>query len=338
MKNLLTHLTLVLAVSVTACGSESSAASGEARGNPATDAAAATNALPPAALAAWESFARGQCRDQGERFAAVRLAPLAGRGHAVDLVEQHFAGGKGGFVSADFNADGRPDFVVTTPGHGCVGDGPAYGDQGPPVDFIVSVAGGYQAFDGFMDWISPTMIARRGDRDVLDLPIGVNGRCGPVTTVAWGWTGDGVDAVERRNDSGQLVDREGCAVSAQSHVNEGGGGSFPPIEPGYWAEDASCLDAIRDALEIPLDQSGLAYFDAQRGWSGRFEVVRYTALGGNRYRMHGRHHTEVGTEPAQMDILVDSRTSFTEQGEFARRYTHCPTSQIPASIRREFEQ
>lgn len=331
MKNALTHLALIAAVSITACGSESTAASSKAQGD-------APNALPPAALAAWETFARGQCSDQGERFAAVRLAPLAGDGEAVDLVEQHFSGGKGGFVSADFNADGRPDFVVTTPGHGCVSDGPAYGDRGPPVDFIVSVAGGYQVFDGFMDWISPAMIARRGDRYVLDLPGGFNGRCGPVTTVAWGWTGDGVDAVERRNDSGQLVDREGCAVSAQRPVNEGGAESFPPIEPGYWAADASCSDAIRDALEIPLDQSGLGYFDAQRGWSGRFEVLRYTALGGHRYRMHGRQHTENGTEPDQMDIVVDSRTSFTEPGEFERRYTHCPTSQVPSAVRREFEQ
>lgn len=338
MKTILAHLTLIAAVSVTACGSESTAASSEAQGNPPTNAAAATTALPPAALAAWETFARGQCGDQGERFAAMRLAPLAGRSDAVDLVEQHFAGGKGGFVSADFNSDGRPDFVVTTPGHGCVSDGPAYGDQGPPVDFIVSVAGGYQVFDGFMGWISPAMIARRGDRDVLDLPGGFSGRCGPVTTIAWGWARDGVDAVERRNDSGQLVDREGCAVSAQPPANQGGGGSFPPIEPGYWAAEASCSEAIRDALEIPLDQSGLGYFDAQRGWSGRFEVLRYTALGGDRYRMHGRHHTENGAEPAQMDIVVDSRTSFTEPGEFERRYTHCPTSQIPTSIRREFEQ
>lgn len=338
MKTVLTHLALIAAVSISACGSESTAASGEARGNPATDAAAPPTALPPAALAAWERFARGQCRDQGERSAAVRLAPLAGRSDAVDLVEQHFAGGKGGFVSADFNSDGRPDFVVTTPGHGCVSDGPAYGDQGPPVDFVISVAGGYEAFDGFVDWISPAMIARRGDRDVLDLPISVNGRCGPVTTVSWGWTGDGIDVVERRNDSGQPVDREGCAVSAQRPVNEGGAESFPPIEPGYWAADASCSDAIRDALEIPLDQSGLGYFDAKRGWSGRFEVLRYTALGGDRYRMHGREHTENGTEPAQMDIVVDSRTSFTEPGEFERRYTHCPRSQIPSSVRREFEQ
>lgn len=339
MKNALTHLALITAVSITACGSESTAASSEAQGDAARNAVAATTALPPAALAAWEAFARGQCRDQGERFATIRLESLAGPEDAVDLVEQHFAGGKGGFVPADFNADGHPDFVVTTPGHGCVSDGPAYGDQGPPVDFIVSTGDGYRALDGFMGWIAPTMIARRGDRDVLDLPGGFNGRCGLVATVTWGWTGNGVDAVERRNDSGQLVDREGCAVGAERLVNQGGGGgSFPPIEPGYWAADASCSDAIRDALEIPLDQSGLGYFDERGGWSGRFEVLRYTALGGNRYRMHGREHSEIGAEPAQMDIVVDSRTNFTEPGEFERRYKHCPTSQIPSSVRREFEQ
>jgi hypothetical protein len=338
---------ILAAASLTACGSESTAASNAAQGNTATHAAttvaavtpaAAPTALPPAALTAWETFARGQCRDQGERFAAVRFAPLAGRGEAVDLVEQHFAGDAGGFVSADFNADGTPDFVVTTPGYGCVSSGPAYGDQGPPVDFIVSTASGYRVFDGFMGWIAPAMIARRGDRGVLDLPGGFNGRCGPVTTVTWGWTGNDIDAVERRNDSGQLVDREGCAVSAQRPVKQGGGGSFPPIEPGYWAAGGTCSEVIADALEIPIDQTGLSHFIEKQGWSGRFEVLRYSALGGNRWRMHGREHTEIGKEPGHRDIVVNSRTSFTELGEFGGGYTHCPTSQIPRSLRGEFEQ
>lgn len=189
------------AATLTACGSEASA-------------------LPRDALSAWEIYAREQCRNQEERFAAIRFAPLSGHGTANDLVERHLADGKGGYMTADFNADSDPDFVLITPGYGCVGSVPAYGDRGAPVDFVVSTASGYRVFDGFVGRIGPGMIARRGDRDVLDLPAGFSGRCGAVSQVTWGWTGSGVGPLERRNDRGALVDGEGCAEAAAPDTAE----------------------------------------------------------------------------------------------------------------------
>ena len=317
-------IALVLAAaSLTACGSESTAASSAAKGNIATNAAtaaaakpvAAPTALPPAALTAWETFARGDCRNQGERFAAMRFTPLTGRDEAIDLVEQHFAGNTGGFVAADFNADGNPDFVVTTPGHGCTSSGPAYGDQGPPVDFIVSTTSGYRVFDGFMGWVAPAMIARRGNRDVLDLPGSFTGRCGPVTTVTWGWTGNNIDAVERRNDSGQRVDREGCAqASAASQANSAA--ATLPVEKGFYANggagNGSCADAI--------SQKFFAYWDGSH----------IEALGGNRYRIRFREVEAAEVILNDRVFTVNSRTSLTEQ--YGARWTHCPTAQIPNSV------
>lgn len=306
-----------------ACGSQSTAAANDAQTNTATNAAtsvaaatpaAAPTALPPAALSAWESFARGQCRDQGERFAAVRFAPLAGRAEAVDLVEQHFADSKGGFVSADFNADGSTDFVVTTPGHGCVTSSPAYGDQGPPVDFIVSSGSGYRVFEGFTGWIAPAMIARRDDRDLLDLPGGFNGRCGAVTKVSWGWTGTDIDAVERRNDRGQLVDREGCAHAAVARQPQAAATSLP-VEKGFYAFAAgngSCADAI--------EQQFFAYWDG----------THIEALGGNRYRIRFREVEAAEVILNDRIFTVNSRTSLTEQ--YGTRWTHCPTAQIPPPV------
>lgn len=309
------------------CGSQSTRASDNvdaattasgAAANIATAAAAApaSTALPPAAAAAWESFARGQCRDQGERFGAARFAPLVGYAETVELVERLFAGGKGGFVSADFNADGKPDFVVTTPAHGCVASGPAYGDQGPPVDFIVSTAGGYKAFDGFMGWMAPAMIVRRGDRDVLDLPGGFNGRCGIVTKVTWGWTGGAVDVVERRNDHGQLVDREGCAQPAAG----GGATAASPIEAGFYSSPATygdCAEAIR--------QQFFYYWDGSH----------IEALGGNRYRVTFRGIEEAKVVFNEQIVTVNSRTSVTD--EYGARWTHCPASQVSRSARQELE-
>lgn len=314
---------ILAAASLTACGSESTAASNAAQGNTALSAAtavaaatpaAAPTTLPPAALTAWETFARGQCRDQGERFAAMRFAPLTGAGEGPDLVEQHFAGNTGGFVPADFNADGNPDFVVTTPGYGCVSSGPAYGDQGPPVDFIVSTASGYRVFDGFMGWIAPAMINRRGDRDVLDLPGGFNGRCGPVTTVTWGWTGNNIDAVERRNDSGQRVDREGCAQTPAA-PRASSVAAVQPIEKGFYAFAAgngSCADAI--------EQKFFAYWDG----------THIEALGGDRYRIRFREVEAAEVILNDRIFTVNSRTSLTEQ--YGARWTHCPTAQIPPSV------
>lgn len=314
---------IVAATCLAACGSQSTAAANDAQTSTATNAttsvaaatpAAASTALPPAALSAWESFARGQCRDQGERFAAVRFAPLAEREEAVDLVEQHFSGGKGGFVSADFNADGSPDFVVTTPGHGCLTSNPAYGDQGPPVDFIVSSASGYRVFDGFMGWIAPSMIARRGNRDLLDLPAGFNGRCGAATKVIWGWTGTDIDALERRNERGQLVDREGCA-QAPAVPQPQAAALSQPIEKGFYAfaaGDGSCADAI--------EQQFFAYWDG----------THIEALGGNRYRIRFREVEAAEVILNDHIFTVNSRTSLTEQ--YGTRWTHCPTAQIPPSV------
>lgn len=317
-------IALILAATcLAACGSQSTAAANDAQANATTNAAtsvaattpaAAPTVLPPAALSAWERFARGQCRDQGERFAAVRFAPLTGRTEAADLVEQHFASGKGGFVPADFNADGSPDFIVTTPGHGCVTSNPAYGDQGPTVDFIVSSASGYIVFEGFMGWISPALIARRDGRDVLDLPGGFNGRCGTVTKVTWGWTGTDIDAVERRNDHGQLVDREGCAQAPAARQPQIAATSLP-IEKGFYAFAAgngSCADAIA--------QQFFAYWDG----------THIQALGGNRYRIRFREVEAAEVILNDRIFTVNSRTSLTEQ--YGARWTHCPTAQIPPSV------
>jgi hypothetical protein len=307
-------------VALTACGSQTTASENANAAAPAQHMVATATApvaaatgpaiLPPAALSVWETYARGQCRDEGERFVPVRFAPLAGGGDVFALVEKHFESKRGGFVTADFNADGKPDFVVTTPGHGCTTSGPAYGDQGPPVDFIISSSGGYKVFDGFMGWIAPAMIVRRGGRDVLDLPGGFNGRCGPVTKITWGWTNNGIDPVERRNDRGKLVDGEGCAQASAT----GDATAASPIEKGFYAAGMAggCAEAIR--------QQYFAYWDGKH----------IEALGGNRYRIPFRviEAAELVTNNATVTATSPSVLSFPDGG----KWIHCPTATIPPSV------
>lgn len=290
-----------------------------------SSATTAPAALPTAALAAWESYARQECRAMGERFTPVRFSPLATVG-PVDRRDH------GGFVATDFNGDGQTDFVIATASQGCGGAGPGAG----AVDFILSNAGGYRAVEGFRGSIDSTMVKRRNGRSVVEYPGGFFGNCGEVALAEWGWNGQKMDVVERRNGKGQTVDQEGCEVAARPAAAVTSNSSFPPIEAGYWAGGVSCADAIVDAAELPPDEGSLWYIDGKGGWIGRFEIQRYAALGGNRYRLTGRDHDENGSSPSQMDIAVNSRASFTD-ARYGGRYTHCPTSTIPSAIRADFE-
>lgn len=326
-----------MVLALTACSSQSDAnadtgdraASNSPAATPTStqpsSATTAPAALPPAALAAWESYARQECRAMGERFTPVRFTPLV-RGATVDRPDH------GGFVATDFNGDGQPDFVIATVSQGCSGAGPGPGR----VDFILSNAGGYRAVEGFAGSFDSAMLKRRNGRDVVEYPGGFFGNCGEVAVAVWGWNGQKMDVIERRNSHGQTVDREGCAVAARPAAAVTGNSSFPPIEAGYWAGGVSCAEAIEEAAELPPDQGSLWHIDGKGGWIGRFEIQRYVALGGNRYRMIGRDHDENGSSPGQMDIAIKSRTSFTDS-RYGGRYTHCPTSTIPRAIRADFE-
>lgn len=326
-----------MALALTACSAQSDAnadtGEGAADNSPVAQEASASPssatatpvAFPPAALTAWESYARQECRAMGERFTPVRFTPLA-RGATVSRRD------RGGFVTTDFNGDGQPDFVVATASQGCGGAGPGAG----AVDFVLSNAGGYRAVEGFAGSFDSAMLKRRNGRDVVEYPGGFFGNCGEVAVAIWGWNGQKMDVIERRNSKGQTVDQEGCTVAARPATAATGNSSFPPIEAGYWAGGVSCAEAIEEAAELPPDQGSLWYIDGRGGWIGRFEIQRYVALGGNRYRLAGRDHTEIGSSPGQMDIAINSRTSFSDT-RYGGRYTYCPTSMIPRAIRSEFE-
>ncbi|MBB6427171.1 hypothetical protein [Sphingopyxis sp. JAI128] len=157
----------------------------------------------------------------------------------------------------------------------------------------------------------------------------------------------------------QLSSRMQAAVRAEQPQMAGAaiprpsaGGQAPgtvtslPIEKGYWAVDMSCAQAIREADPNGLpDDIPFTYLDEKIDYLGELAVKRYEALGGNRYRLHGRASYGNGDPievPSRTDIIVNSRTSFTatsndSMGSSTTRYTHCPISQIPRAIREIFE-
>lgn len=118
----------------------------------------------------------------------------------------------------------------------------------------------------------------------------------------------------------------GAAVPAQSNV------VFPPIEKGYYAIGVSCAHAIAGGGDL------LAYLDERRfaSFDGGQRVQGFDAMGGNRYRVRATSSDESGSAArADFVIAVQGRTSFTS-AEYGDRYTHCPTVQVPRAIRQEW--
>lgn len=335
----------VATVVIAGCGSEPTAgaaaskkaATPKAATATGTTAVAAPVALPSAALAAWEGYARGECRDMRMDFTAVRFAPI----QSVNL-EQESAANEGAFFVAEFNGDGRPDFVVTTENWGCAGESD-HGKLGAPYDFIISTAQGYQAAYGFNGDFGPEDIRRRGKRDVVDYRRGWNGICGYVQTAVWGWNGTQMDVIERRDDKGQLVDKEGCAVGAQAVE---GPATFPPIPKGYYAVGTTC--ALAANAQAASDGPGrLARFDenALTWFDGGPEIRGFESLGNNRFRVRAQSYGNGDdTKGANTDfvIRITGASSFvTEPASvlFDKKvtYTHCPTNIVPKAVRDWFE-
>lgn len=304
---------------------------------PAATAAAASATLPPAVLAAWERFARGECRDMGVRFGAVRFVPI----QSLDP-SQESAANEGTFFVAEFNGDGRPDFVVATENWGCAEEAD-HGKMGPPHDFIISTTEGYQAAYGLNGGFGPEDVRRRGKRDIVEYRRGWNGNCGYVQTAVWGWNGTQMDAIEWRDDKGKLVDKEGCAVGAQAAAGSAG---FPPLPKGYYAVGTTCALAANAqvATDGPsslarFDESALAWFD------GGPEIRGLESLGNNRFRVRARSYgngDDTKGSRADFVIRVTGASSFvTEPGsplfDKQETFTHCPTNIVPKAVRDWFE-
>lgn len=227
--------------------------------------------IPEPASAAWKAYASKACTQSKLRFTPPRLVAF------VD-----FDRTPSGFIPADFNGDSRGDFAIVTPNEGCTEDGPRdYGRSGPPINFVISTPAGYRVFPGFGGYVDPSMIKRRGDRDVLDLGTNnyFNGSCGPVVQVVWGWDGTEITVVERRDPKGKLVDQEGCPAAPAAVSAKPAGGL--PIRVGYYGiKEDGCAIAMRS------DTSGI-FVDSKyyRAIDGDYPLHPVRSLGGNRYKL-----------------------------------------------------
>lgn len=255
-----------------------------------------------------------------ERFVSKRFARFTGE--APGFAKTDYS-----FIPADFNGDGKSDYVMFTPSGGC-DDGVEnhnYGSRGgPPTEFVISTPTGYQAFEGFGGWVDAKMIQRRGSRDVLVFSQGMNGRCGFVRDAIWGWTGSGVDVVERRNERGQIVDKEGCPATAAApaaSANRATGwakATFPPLPQGTYAWSTGCAQAARDPDFPPLMRL------TARSWSemdGASPILGIENNGHNRYRFLLQSEDEEGRKSRNFtEIRIIDGSTFESNGRTLR---HC---------------
>ena len=186
--------------------------------------------LPPE-VGPWIQKVREECMANGARFEGIR-----------DFV-----------LPADFNGDGREDYVLMWGGANCVDPGGSasggfgWGRAGPTNDFLISTPDGYVVQDGFMSELGRDNIKRRGDRDVIELEGGWNTDGGDVARVVHGWDGSQMQILERFNSAGQSVDGDGYPIGASTSVQAGGG--LPFREGVYIQAGGNCARIVQDFLE-----------------------------------------------------------------------------------------
>lgn len=319
-----------------------------------------TAALPTAALKAWQTHARSYCAEVEERYVGARFAPVPAKGISGDALPA----GAGRYLAADFNGDGKPDYVFATPNGGCAGHNE--GRNGPEliIEFVLSAGDGYvldaqQAEDGYSftlarPFLSPAWLQRRGNVDVLRYETGSvgAGRCGPLATeVVLGWNGRNVDVLEQYNARRQLVDEEGCAVrparAAAGARGKPAAAAIPariPLAVGYYVHVEGTFSTCAKPLGDPW------YFDGKRFWEKSdftdprhefsAEALRWEMVSGNRFRITYRSRDEDGNwerTPSVNEYVITGPDAFTYVGVVGQRmgsnekHQRCPN--LPASMR-----
>lgn len=312
---------------LTACGSESTAASNEAEGN--SPMSAAVSAQPTASSQAQ----------------AAQVALPIGQGIYVDVTN-------GGCARTPFV------FFYDGANYGDVSHAEPAGDSYSSVYRIARVGSPPRGSEFYEDYRGYTAVWNTENADDEDMEnlndekwvLGVkalgNGRFMIIQTGIAGATGRTMssEATYQKCSFAQLSQQMQAAIRAERPQLAGGttatnsaavpaqsGAAFPPIEQGYYAIGVSCAQAIAGGGDL------LAYLDERRfaSFDGVQQVEGFQSLGGNRYRVRAVSFDE-NDRPSRADsvITVNGRTSFTN--EYGDRHTYCPTSQVPRAIRQEW--
>lgn len=229
----------------------------------------------------------GSIVDSERQDAAESLmpAPAAPRPAELDKFIADLCGGSVGIrpealLTADFNADGKTDYVLSE-NRLCAGAEGGWGRAGPQNDFLVSSSTGYALFQGFVTFLEQANIKKRESGDVIQFAGSDTSSdgCGDAFTITWSWNGRKLDLTDRRNAKGQKVDEAGCLVSASSSL---------PIKVGYYGyADVSCAVSLRSYDGITISDRIWRDFD------GDYPIRPIRNLGGKRYQFGDSYTIEI---------------------------------------------
>lgn len=282
--------------------------------------------LPPE-VGPWIQKVREECLANGARFEGIR-----------DFV-----------LPADFNGDGREDYVLMWGGANCVdpngsaSGGFGWGRAGPTNDFLISTPNGYEVQDGFMSELGRDNIKRRGDRDVIEIEGGWNMDGGDVARVVHGWDGSQMQILERFNSAGQNVDGDGYPILAAVSPQASGG---LPFRDGVYAVDGRCDRINQDDVETVqisrskfirnnLPDSDLCLIDTinQRGSTVRLTVRCEISCGNGDVDFCPLRYDR----PKTVNIQVSSPTAFRISGNeyWDGNHTWCSPAVLPDWLREQ---
>lgn len=180
--------------------------------------------IPAIALAATASLAG--CQNRGKGPDGQRLPPEVGQWQVAAAEACRKAGGRFNgfdtpFLTGDFNADGKTDYLMRWSGVDCPAtDGRAgqafrWSGAGPQNDLLLSQADGrYRTVEGPRGDIKQADVKQRMDRAVVETkPAGPDAPKGVATSV-WGVKGEETsgEVIERRSADGGVVDTGGREV------------------------------------------------------------------------------------------------------------------------------
>jgi hypothetical protein len=311
-----------------------------------------SSVIPASAINVWEENARQKCLSWGVKFENTGFSEIPQSGDTTKAVEKIFSANNNAYISADFNGDGKKDYVIITPDGGCkTGGNNYYGKIGPPNQFLLSNDRGYSIASGFNAWTSPQQIKHSGNSDIIELNTPYTGKCGQVSKTTWGWDGEKITIIERRNQQGQLVNQEGCLLLIPTSVNALQMGNsikkadFPPITPGFYTYSVTCSNAISESRrDRPSKFIGLFspnvwgyFYDDGIAWNN-IRLEDLDMVSDNQYRLHLRYQGSANSAElteANMKILGNDRFSITLKN-YTTTYSLCPDASIPDWLRAQF--
>ncbi|MFC5373377.1 hypothetical protein ACFPIF_12465 [Brevundimonas faecalis] len=236
--------------------------------------------------------------------------------------------------TADFNDDGRPDYVIGVGGLTCRFDGApmaALFSPSVPGGLILSSPDGYRLEHFQSSEIRKPEMREFDGRPVLVLFDGGPGAFArPFDSHAWGWTGNAMGDLAFYDDHDRKVNPDGSPWRgpAQAAPHTGAHSRFLPLPIGYYAPDGDCGT---DPFNLQyLAEDGIRFSDLA---TAACRFVRTRSLGGHRYETTESCLSEEGGEAPRIDVWRVGPDGYAYDAPDVPGFRHCPIERVPARSR-----